>query len=281
MKSILSFDLEEWWTYKVHDKGSPNIYIPRLERYLEEVLDVLDETQSKATFFCLGQMAVCNPEIIKKVATRGHHIGCHSHNHRFWLDATYKDVEEDTYAAVAALEDVIGKKVDAYRAPAFSITHQNTWIFEILAKNGILYDSSIFPTSRSFGGFVGFTARPTIISYQGFEIKEFPIPVCTLLNKPFVFSGGGYFRLFPYRMIRNCLLKSSYSLCYFHIRDFDVDQVRTFKSLEGENSVIRYFKSYYGLANCYKKFQRLIHEFHFTSLKEYAEELEICERKIL
>ena len=67
-------------------------------------------------------------------------------------------------------------------------------------------------------------ALPSIISYNGIKLKEFPINTFTFFKQPFIFSGGGYFRLFPYNCIKNFTLQSEYVMAYFHPRDFDIDQ---------------------------------------------------------
>ena len=271
--NILSFDIEDWWGYRQIDKklakDSITSWLPRLNNYLHQILDFLDEKQVKATFFCLGEVAAANPEVIKQIDSRGHHIGSHSYSHTFWMNANYKQVADDTHKAVSIIEDLIGKKVDAYRAPAFSINENNKWIFEILAQNGIVYDCSIFPTSRGIGGFKGFTHKtPVLIEHLGVTIKEFPIAPVKVFGKEIVYSGGGYFRLFPYWKIKYLTNQSNYMMTYFHIKDFDKDQERYYRSFAGESAPVRYFKNYFGLNNNFLKFKRFISEFDFLSVKE-------------
>lgn len=47
----------------------------------EWVLDLLDEHNVKATFFCIGNNIENNPDIFKKVTDGGHAIGNHTYNH--------------------------------------------------------------------------------------------------------------------------------------------------------------------------------------------------------
>ena len=78
---------------------------------------------------------------------------------------------------------------------------------------------------------------------------------------PDIFSGiyslenydCGYFRFFPYRLIRKLLNDSDYTMTYFHPRDFDPNQ----PVLEGL-SLKRKFKSYYNLSGAYSKFKQLV-----------------------
>jgi len=272
--NILTFDIEDWWVYDHYALGNASDYLPRLDSYLSEILDLLDTRNFKATFFCLGLVALHYPEVIKKIASRGHHIGCHSYSHRFLGDLNPKEFAADTKLAIDCLEDIIGTKVNSYRAPAFSITEDKKWAFEILAENGIEYDCSIYPSTRSFGGFPNFNQKvPSIINYQGIQIKEFPISTISILGKEIAYSGGGYFRLFPYHKIHSIINNSDYVMTYFHIKDFDRLQKRKLNSFQGESAVIRYLKDYYGLKNNFLKFSKLLSEFEFVSVKQAEENI--------
>ncbi len=266
---ILSFDVEDWWGYDYYKMGNRSDWEPRLNNYLYHILDLLDEKSIKATFFILGKVAASNPEVVKEIANRGHHIGCHSYSHIFWKNPSEKNVIEDTNRALGAIENCIGSKVDAYRAPAFSITRDNSWILSVLVDAGIKYDCSIFPTTRSIGGFPEYkTNLPGLIQISGCLIKEFPISSSVVFGREIVFSGGGYFRLFPYSITKLLIQKSEYVMTYFHVKDFDKDQKRVFSSLDGESAFVRYFKSYIGLGSCFDKFEKLISDFHFCSVAE-------------
>lgn len=61
---ILSFDIEEWYIEK-HFKGGRKENIVSMTSCLLD-LNTLDKSNSKATFFCVGQLAVEFPEVLKK-----------------------------------------------------------------------------------------------------------------------------------------------------------------------------------------------------------------------
>jgi len=263
--NIMTFDIEEWWhfdVYSTEDKWAH--YKPRIELYLPLVLDKLEEKGVKASFFCLGWIARTYPDIIKRISARGHEIACHTDMHLFVKDMRPEFFREDLHRALDSIENVTGAKVKSFRAPAFTITENVKWAFEVLAEQGIEYDCSIFPTSRSYGGFPSFgEGKPTLINYKGNTIKEFPINSGKLLGKYFVFSGGGYFRLFPYWLIKHLLKQSDYAITYLHMRDFDFDQPR-FNYFNME----RTFKSYYGLKNAYSKFLKLMNDFQWVNIEQ-------------
>lgn len=267
--NILSFDIEDWWVYERYQLGSKLNWLPRLDNYLARILDLLDKRGLKATFFVLGEVAKSNPDVVKRIDTCGHHIGCHSFSHSFLGNVTPDEVMKDTKMALDVIENCIGRKVNAYRAPAFSITEQNKYVLAVLAECGIKYDCSIFPATRSYGGFPTYKIKePAVVEIDGYLIKEFPMAPANILGYDIVYSGGGYFRLFPYWKIKSLTEKSGYVMTYFHIKDFDKHQKRVYTSLEGEPALIRYIKRYCGLSKSFFKFNHYISDFQFVSVEE-------------
>lgn len=257
--NLLTFDIEEWYIYEKFPKGGKDYYLPIINNYLENILNILDQKEYKATFFCLGNIARQQPEIIKKIANRGHEIGCHSDEHNLVTDLDPKQFKDDTGLAIDSLQQLVGKKVNMYRAPAFSITENNKWALEVLIECGIEYDSSIFPANHRFGGFKNLNLnKPSFLETKSGLIKEFPINYITIGNKRIMYSGGGYFRLIPYPLINYFTRKSDYNMAYFHIRDLDKYQ----KIVKSAN----YFYSYYGIKNAYKKLEKYLNDFNFISL---------------
>ena len=173
-----------------------------------------------------------------------------------------------SYGTIVKAHNFYDRKTECERLVA-TLTEKNSWILSILAEHGINYDCSIFPTTRSFGGFPSYkTKLPSIIEINGITIKEFPIAPATILGRDIVYSGGGYFRMFPYWKIYSLVLDNDYVMTYFHIKDFDKKQVRTYRSLKGESALSRYIKKYYGLNGCFSKFCRLVSEVDFVSVEQ-------------
>lgn len=217
--NILSFDIEEWYVEKAFFGAKKSKY-SEYDRLLEEILHKLDEINKKGTFFCVGKLAVDFPQVVRKISEAGHEVGCHSNIHQWLNKMSYEEAYEDTHAAIDSLQQCIGKKVTSYRAPAFSIGSNNKWAFEVLAANGITCDASVFPISRDFGGFPEFSKmEPTIVKYNGIEIHEYPIATTNVFGKEIAYSGGGYFRFFPYWFVEKEMSRSDYSMTYFHLGD--------------------------------------------------------------
>ena len=68
-------------------------------KYTEQLLDILDEYDVKATFFTVGYFVDRHPEIVKDAMQRGHVIACHSYSHEY----------NEVYASSQAFMDEIHK----------------------------------------------------------------------------------------------------------------------------------------------------------------------------
>lgn len=262
---ILTFDIEDWYCRDMtnSDRNWANKQV-RIYEGVDMILSALEKRQLKGTFFCLGWLAEYHPSAIKKIADAGHQIGCHSYQHDVATRFTPKGFKEDIYRAKSLLEDVTGKCVELYRAPAFSVTTENLFIFEVLSELGFTTDCSIFPAVRDDGGMPSYgSVEPSIIEYNGVKIKEFPIHPYSFLGRNIVYSGGGYFRLFPYSVIRYLTRKQDYVMSYFHTADFDTEQA-PLDYLPKWNQI----KCSIGLKGAYKKFEKYLSDFNFINIEE-------------
>lgn len=262
---ILTFDIEDWYNCDFIDKDfNWDRHEVRIYYGVNKILEKLESNGQKATFFCLGWIAQKHPKIIQDIVAGGHHVGCHSYQHQLSYTLTVDEFRRDTERAKKLLEDVSGKLVNSFRAPGFSIVPQNLSYFNILAELGFLYDASVFPAKHDFGGLPDLhVPSPCLIETNHGLIKEFPMNIFNCFGYKLVFSGGGYFRLFPYSVIKNLSLRSNYLMTYFHPRDFDPGQPKI-KNLP----LVRKYKSYVGLKTSFSKFEKYLSDFDFLNIEE-------------
>ena len=264
--NILTFDIEDWYNCDFISKDFDwDKHEVRIYESVDRILNELAARNLKGTFFCLGWIAEKHPDIIRRIHSQGHHIGCHSYQHKLSFCFDREGFKQDTKKAKILIENVIGESINVFRAPGFSITEKNVWALEVLTELGFEYDCSLFPARHDYGGFSSYgKAEPTIINLSnGKQLKEFPINIQNVLGKQLVFSGGGFFRLFPYRLIKYWVSNSPYIMTYFHPRDFDTGQPMI-KSLP----LMRKFKSYVGISRSFVKFQKLLNDFEFVSVED-------------
>lgn len=276
--NILTFDIEEWYIEKAF-RGGREFRYHEFDDTLAKVLDELDRLGIMGTFFCVGRLASDFPDVVRRIASRGHEIGCHSYVH-LWINKMTEEVLfDDTTEALKALEDIVGKKVTSYRAPAFSITEKNSWAIQVLAECGIESDASIFPASRDFGGYPSFPQdSPCKVEYQGTVLKEYPIGMMSIAGKKIAYSGGGYFRLVPYWVISRTMRRRDYDICYFHLNDLIPQKRKLMSRADYEeyfmqpgtlkNRLIRYFKSNARTGDTLDKLIRLLSEHQFVNILE-------------
>lgn len=265
---ILTFDIEDWFHILDNDstRGERQWrqFESRIEENTDRILAILEEKRVRATFFCLGWIADRHPEVIRKISDFGLEVACHSYAHKLVYEMSPAEFVEDLKRSIGVLEDLTGRRVRAYRAPGFSFKPKNVWAFDALLKEGIEIDCSIFPAFRSHGGFATFgSARPVIVRSRDGTLKEFPINVKVFFLTNVVFAGGGYFRFFPYKIIKKWTREAPYLMSYFHPRDFDPAQ-----PVIGDLGWVRKFRAYCGLRGAEAKLRRFLDDFTFLDLAQ-------------
>lgn len=264
--NILSFDVEEW--FHLLDNSSTRseeqwkTYEVRIHENMERIFRILEDTNTKATFFIIGWIAKTYPEIVKKIARR-YEIGSHTMNHQLVWQQNPGEFRKDVDSSIKLLQDITGKPVRYFRAPGFSIRESEGWAFEQLHDLGIEIDCSVFPAHHAHGGFPSYgKAEPAIIESNGKRIKEFPISCREMGGSHIIYQGGGYFRLFPYSLIKHWARKDrDYLLSYIHPRDLDAGQ-----PMVPGLPAARRFKSYVGLERAEKKLRQFLTDFRFTDI---------------
>lgn len=230
------------------------------------LLDRLAVAGVRGTFFILGWVAERNPALVRAIRNAGHEIGCHGYAHRLIYEQTPQEFRADLRQARLLLEDILGERVVAYRAPSFSITKRSLWALDILLEEHFLFDSSIYPTYHDRYGIAGTPPHPHNIEREGGNLWEFPPPVWGLMKYPLPVGGGGYFRLYPYGLTRRGLRAINAAgrpfAVYLHPWEFDPDQPRL------RPGILSAFRHYVGLRRTEERLVRLLKDFRFGTLTE-------------
>jgi len=222
--NTFTIDLEDWL------QSTLDHSLPISERVINNthrVLAVLEHKGVKATFFVLGLVAEKYPALVREIADQGHEIQSHGYAHKEIFDQTPEEFAEDLRLSKTLLEDITGKPVLGFRAPDFSILSSNLWALETLAKAGFRYDSSIFPLDRGRYGIVGWPRFPTKV--HGDDLLEAPVATAKLAGRIVPVGGGGYFRLWPYMILKKGIQeinKAGYpAIIYMHPYEFAPDEI--------------------------------------------------------
>jgi peptidoglycan/xylan/chitin deacetylase (PgdA/CDA1 family) len=85
-------------------------------RLTPRLLDLLAESDAKATFYVLGERAQAAPGILDRMIAEGHEVGCHGFAHVNALAAPRAQATGDVERGYAALERWVGGEA-AFRPP--------------------------------------------------------------------------------------------------------------------------------------------------------------------
>src|SRR5579872_4269601 len=224
--NILSFDVEHWYEgYRYRGIEGWSAYPPRDDKTVEKLLDSLGNTAQRATLFFTGRYAEEFPHVVKRAAAEGHEVASHSYAHEVLPNvADLVGFRMDLVRSLRLLEDLIGRKIQGYRAPKWSISeHSRDGVLGILAEEGLLYDSSFFPSPLG-------TPRGRCIPHQihlpqGGLIWEVPATTYPLFQLRIPIAGGLYFRVLPEWLNRRALTKNRGGfhpgMIYLHPYDLD------------------------------------------------------------
>ena len=280
-KNVFSVDLEDWYQGLEIDMEHWGSYPARIESGMGILLDLLDHAGVCATFFVLGWQAERTPQLVPRLAARGHEIASHGHSHRFVYRQGPEQFRSELRRSKQLLEQQAGARVMGYRAPFFSITQDALWALDILVEEGFVYDSSVFPTHNYRYGIPHAGRHPGWIrTPAGGRLFEIPLSTVRVpgpgsalgMNVPL--GGGGYFRLYPYSLTRALgrhlrRIESCGLVFYVHPWEFDPGQPRVKMPRR-----FAQFTHYHRLDSTAAKTRRLLADFAFVPIREaFAEEL--------
>ncbi len=237
----------------------------RVEGNVERILLMLDEAQTRATFFTLGWVAERYPQLVRRIVAGGHELASHGYGHQRASDLSEAEFSADIGSAKKLLEDISGEEVKGYRAPSFSIGEGNLWAFDCLARAGYRYSSSIYPIRHDH---YGMPDAPRFAHQVRDGLLELPVTTLRYLDRNWPASGGGYFRLLPYMLSRWLLQKVNQrdqqpAIFYFHPWEIDAEQPR----VAGISAKAR-FRHYVNLQYTEGRIRRLLGDFSWGRMDE-------------
>ena len=89
--------------------------------YVLPMLDVLDNSGAKCTFFVGGSWAKANPEVLREIVKRGHEVGNHGYSHldhtKLSLEKSVKEIQKSENA----IFEVCGIKTNLFAPPSGAV----------------------------------------------------------------------------------------------------------------------------------------------------------------
>jgi polysaccharide deacetylase family protein (PEP-CTERM system associated) len=275
--NALSVDLEEYFQVsnfdKVIDRAQWDVLPSRVIESAHRLLDLFDQTESRATFFALGWVAERNPKLLREIVDRGHEIACHGYGHELVYQIGPERFRNDLRRARTAIEDATGCAVRGYRAPSYSITAASLWALPILLEEGFDFDSSIFPVRHPRYGIPEFSRWPVRLEFgDGGSIREFPLTTLSLGPYNLPLAGGAYLRFLPPALFRwgfgRLEAADRPTVLYVHPWEIDAEQPR-----QPVSRRVR-VNHYHNLDATEARLRGLLERFEFNALGDVLDRLE-------
>ncbi len=232
----------------------------------DRLLAIFEQAGVHATFFVLGWVAEQFPELIRRIAAKGHEIASHGFEHRLIYNQTPLAFREDVRRAKQVLESAAGVPVAGFRAPSYSVTGRSLWALDVLMEEGYSYDASIFPIHHDRYGIPQSPRHPYRFKRGGQYLIEVPGSTVRVGAANLPVAGGGYFRILPYGWTRWGMHRINDherrpAFFYLHPWELDPDQPRLSAGL------LSRFRHYWNLDETEGRVTRLLADFSFDSLR--------------
>ena len=264
--NAMTVDVEDYFHVSVFDGVVPRRRWEQLESRVcantDRLLEIFDAGGVTATFFVLGWVAERCPDLVRRIAERGHEVGSHGYGHRLVYDQTPRQFREDVHRSKAILEAAGVAPVYGYRAPSYSITPRSLWALDILIDEGFRYDASIFPVHHDRYGIPVSGRHPYRVERERGGLWEAPGSTVRWgpLNMPV--AGGGYFRILPYAwtkwgIARLNRVERRAAIFYLHPWEIDPGQPRLDAGALGR------FRHYCNLDKTESRLKALLRDFRF------------------
>lgn len=278
IRNALTIDVEDYFQVaalaEAVDRKDWSSMEYRVEKNTDQLLEMLEQKDLRATFFTLGWVAERSPELVRRIQKAGHEVASHGYSHQLVYSQTPEVFREETRKSKAILEDITGQPITGYRAASYSITAQSRWALDILCEEGFEWDSSIFPVHHDRYGMPGTPHEPyRLKAPNGGTLLEFPLSTCPIGSYRLPIAGGGYFRLYPYWLSRWGLGKINRAgqpfIFYLHPWEIDPGQPRL------KVSAFSKFRHYNNLDKCMKRLNKLTDDFRFGTVSDVLSEVNV------
>ncbi len=262
--NALTIDVEDYFQVSAFaghvQRGDWDTMPCRIERNIDRILGLLDESDVRATFFTLGWIAERYPDLVRRIAGAGHELASHGFSHLRATDQHRGEFLADIRLAKAVLEDISGRSVSGYRAPSFSVGPGNAWAFECINEAGYRYSSSVYPIRHDH---YGVPDAPRFAHESSPGVLELPVATVRVFSTNWPAGGGGYFRLLPYFISRWSIRRINDvdrkpAMFYFHPWELDPEQPR----VKGVRAKTR-FRHYLNLKRMEPRLRRLVTDFRW------------------
>ncbi|MBI2704231.1 MAG: polysaccharide deacetylase family protein [Actinobacteria bacterium] len=214
------------FTFDLEDHRPAPTWKARYPEHTRRLLDFLDERAIRATVFVVGRVAERSPDVVREVADRGHEVGLHNFEHWALFSCVPSAFREKTARCKAMLEDLTGREVAGFRAPAGTLMPTTYWATEVLAELGFRYSASVLPVQTYGVGFPGCPAEP--FRWPS-GLLEAPCPCVGVGPVGLPIMGGTFLRVLPLPLVRLGMRRlPAGSAPWVYAHPYDIDSLERF-----------------------------------------------------
>lgn len=215
LQHALSVDLEDWYHPElVRDRLGNEPRSSRIGPATDRLLDLFARRGATATFFCVGEVAEREPDLLRRIDAAGHEIAFHG-----WRHQRLDELDPDRFAAELGRFDellsallVPGRRAVGFRAPTFSLARPTAWALGVMARHGYRYDSSVFALRGPLYGIAGAPLGAYRVALDeparvepGSPLIEVPVAIWEGAGVRLPTGGGAYLRLLPRPILERLL----------------------------------------------------------------------------
>ncbi len=107
---------------------------------IDEILNILDKHNAKATFFLVGSWVDDNEELVKKIHSKGHELGNHSNTHSNTTVLSDEDTLKEIQLTADKIQKITDEDVTLYRPPFGEVDDKTMEICKSLGYQVIKWD---------------------------------------------------------------------------------------------------------------------------------------------
>ena len=107
---------------------------------IDEILNILDKHNAKATFFLVGSWVDDNEELVKKIHSKGHELGNHSNTHSNTTVLSDEDTLDEIKLTTDKIEKITDEEVTLYRPPFGEVDDKTMDICKSLGYQVVKWD---------------------------------------------------------------------------------------------------------------------------------------------
>ena len=146
------------------------------------LLDALDRTNTRATFFVPRPYAEARPQALRQMVERGHEVACLTSEQPAKARPYCARFSGELDATRDAIEQATGQRVRGHRNAEFAVDYESEWAYDVRVDRGFEYDSSRIPPKYADPRFERVPRSVHVVRRWGGTLMEIPVSTADVLT---------------------------------------------------------------------------------------------------